>query len=431
MLRRARSVLVAVSGGADSLTALLVLQAMGARAGFSVTACHFDHQLRPESRAGLEWVRAFCDARRIPCLSGEGDVAEAARRSGRGIEDAARQMRYQFLSFVAGQKQMDAIVTGHTSTDQVETVMLRVLRGSGIRGLRGMLPVSDVPGGPQRLLRPLLCATRTDTEAYCAEAGITPLADRSNTDSRYARNRLRLETLPALRALNPSLDAALLGIAASARDAFAGIEREAFALRPEVRGPVGAIYALDALAALQPEARTLVVEREAAFYRLGVEVNRTRVQNLGSTLRAKSGRVAFGATVVEVSCGRVRIGPSLESERLEPRILNVPGATVAGPYRVTVRADDGGPARLDLERVSGAMRVRSLAHGDRIRWHGLDRKVNDALATLRIPSWERAGAVAIADATAVHAVFLASTVITADVHSPDPWSVAVETSPPR
>ncbi len=417
MFRGSRRVLAAVSGGPDSVATLLVLLALRERMSFDVSVAHFDHQLRADSCADLAWVRDLCARLDVPFFSGEGDVARAAAEQGAGVEDAARRMRYGFLAFVAGKEGADTIATGHTADDQAETVVMRIVRGTGIRGLRGMLPVGDVPGGggAQRLVRPLLELHRGDTLRICAEAGIDPLHDPSNDDPRYTRNRVRHETLAALRAVNPDVADALIGLAASARELFEGVEKQSYGVQPRERLPIGAIFEAPKFAALPNEALVLVVEREASFFKREPDVNRTRVENLRAVLTSGSGEVAFGDIVVEVSCGQARLGPPLlEGEPFEERLLNVPGVTLAGPWRVTVATEPlavvegAGYARVDGTALKGALRVRPLVPGDRICLNGMGRKVSDVLVNEKVPAWERLGLIAISDSTVVHALIGAS-----------------------
>ena len=436
LFRRVSKLLVAVSGGPDSLALLLVLRELRAEFDFQIEACHFDHQLRPESSSDRDRVRAICEGLGVGCVTGEGDVRSVAAQNRASIEETARTMRYQFLAFVAAKERCDAIATGHTADDQAETVLMRIIRGSGVRGIRGMLPSSGVPGAPsQRLIRPLLCVGRPETAAICAEAGLEPLVDKSNDDVSFARNRVRHETLLALRAVNPSIDRALRGLASSAREVFEGVERESMAVQPRERTAIGAIFATEPFAALQDEARTLVIEREAAFHHLEPEVNRTRVENLKAILRRGTGEVLFGDTLVEVSCGSVRVGPPLEAaESFEAKVLNVPGTTIAGPWRVDLRTEPlpgALAAEIDSRAIRGTLRVRQLAADDRMSFRGIQRRVHDVLANEKVPRWERHGAVAVADSEKVLALFTASGVIADKAASADCWHVRVGHAPAR
>ena len=427
MFRRTRRVMVAFSGGPDSLACLLLVREIGRRDEFGVVAAHFDHQLRPESARDLERARAICVELGVECVTGEGDVGAVAREQHMGIEETARRMRYQFLSFVAGKESADCLVTGHTADDQAETVLMRVIRGTGIRGLRGMAPVAGIPGASaQRLVRPLLCLRRDETRALCVEAGIEPIRDESNEDSRYTRNQLRLTTLPALRQLNPSVDSALVHLAESARQVFEGIERQALDLRPLARGPIGTTYPTRDVSGLPTEALTLVIEREAAFAKSEVSIGRSRLLDLRDVLARGTGLVAFGPCVVEVSCGQVRIGPRLEDvATFEAKVLDVPGSTAAGPWWVDVSTDSFGATpdaiafAIGNGTYRGLLRVRQVQPGDRIRLHGLRRRVSDVLINRKVPRWERPGAVAVADADGLVALAGAFGVIADEVSDAD------------
>jgi tRNA(Ile)-lysidine synthase len=274
-----------------------------------------------------------------------------------------------------------------------------------------MLPSSGVPEAPaQRLIRPLLTLTRTETVEVCRRAGIEPLADASNEDVTILRNRLRRETLPALREINPSVERALTGLAASARELFEATERESYSAQPASRGAVGSMFPLEPLARLSNEALTLVIEREAAFASLSSEVNRTRLRDAREVLRRGTGKVQFGEAVLEASAGMTRIGPVLSHDEFEGKVLNVPGATIVGPWRVEVATSplpeqkDAQLFALDREGVRGVLRGRPLAAGDRMTYHGIRRKVADVFANEKVPAWERRESIAIADGNGVLAV---------------------------
>ena len=214
------TVVVAVSGGADSLCLLHVLRALQPEHGAQLHVAHLDHRFRGEEAA--------CEARAVAGLAQDWglactveavDVPALMAREGLSAEEAGRQARYRFLAHVAARVGARAIALGHTADDQVETVLAHLLRGSGPLGLRGMRPVSPpapwmveglAPSVPLRLVRPLLEVTRGETEAYCAALGLNPARDPWNEDRRFQRVRLRREVIPLLETLNPQVREALL-----------------------------------------------------------------------------------------------------------------------------------------------------------------------------------------------------------------------------
>ncbi len=411
LFRRVERILVAVSGGPDSVALLLTLIELRAKYGYEVIVCSFDHQLRDDSVDDLNFVRELCLGLGVACKTGEGDVRDMARRSKIGIEEAARTTRYQFLGFVAANERADCIATGHTADDQAETVLMNVVRGSGVRGIRGMLPSAPVPGSPgQRLIRPLLVASREQTVAICAEAGISPRLDASNFDQRYRRNQIRESVMDELAAINPSINLALTRLAANAREAFRPIERQADLVVPVERGPFGSVFVTEKLAALPSEGVALI-EREAAFYGADFAVNHTILANAKAVLAKGSGLVNFGAAVLEASCGLTRISPPvLPSDEIPSAVLNVPGATRAGAWRIDVRTEPfpagsvSASAAIDAASMKGALRVRPIAAGDKMRHRGKTKLLSDVLTAERVPIWERKTMLALADSQAVLAV---------------------------
>ena len=420
MFRRTNVILAAVSGGADSLALLLVLRELKQQFGFDVIASHFDHKLRDTSAADMERVRDICADLGVECFTGEGDVRDVAAAPAQ-LALRKRRGRCATSSSPSSPARSTRIVsrpaTPPTTRRRPCSCAWCAAAASAESAACSPSPASPVrrPNGSFARSCPCDAPTRS---AICAEAGIEPLADPSNADVSFARNRLRHETLPVLRALNPSVDAALLRLASSARELFADVERQSLGVQPVARLPVGSVFSLPAFAALPAEARTLVIEREAAFAKTSFEVNATRVENLDAAIAAGSGEAHFGESVVEVSCGRVRIGPPLgEAESFEPRVLNVPGITVAGPWRIAVSTDPPPPdagaltAAIDASAIKGVLRARLVGRGDRIRYHGQARKVADVLSNAKVPRWERLGMVAAVDAEGVVALFGSNGVI--------------------
>ena len=221
LLPRGGTVLCAVSGGADSVYLLHRLALLRApfACDFTLVAAHYNHRLRgAESDRDEAFVRRFVEGLVPPgsvhtwcwdhqeapeppvrLIVGGGDVAAEAKRRGQGIEETAREMRYAFLYETARAVGADVIATAHTADDNLETILLHLVRGSGLQGLTGIAPKQGM------VVRPLLSTTRREIEDYLRLYGIPHMEDSSNADERYARNRMRRQVIPLLEGFNPAL----------------------------------------------------------------------------------------------------------------------------------------------------------------------------------------------------------------------------------
>jgi tRNA(Ile)-lysidine synthetase-like protein len=217
------AIILGVSGGADSLAMLHLFAESRQAFGVQPHVLHVDHCIRgEEAHADACFVASTCQAWNIPCRIETIDVPVLAAERKIALEEAARLARYTALGKEAARLGASTIAVAHNADDQAETVLMHLLRGSGLNGLRGMLPLSPLSdyhlleplSQNIRLLRPLLNVPRIDIEAYCAEQGLIPRFDRSNLDTTYFRNRLRHEIIPMLEAINPSLRS-MLGRTAS------------------------------------------------------------------------------------------------------------------------------------------------------------------------------------------------------------------------
>jgi tRNA(Ile)-lysidine synthase len=196
--------IVAVSGGADSLALLHALAHLRPIYPLVLTAATLNHGLRPEAAEEVAFVQQMASGWNVPCVVGHVELPVV------GIEAAARKARYNFLAEVAETTNSPYIVTAHQADDQTETILMHLIRGSGIQGLIGMSMSAPLPCHPEYILcRPLLPFSRASIESYCAEYGLEPRKDSSNFDMKYRRNAIRHEIVPRLRQLNPQIDTAL------------------------------------------------------------------------------------------------------------------------------------------------------------------------------------------------------------------------------
>lgn len=207
-----RPLVMGVSGGPDSLALLHIL---GELLDHSlVTVGHLDHDLRPEAAAEAQRLAQLAAYWQMPFYQDQVDVAALARARGWSVEEAGRQARYAFLAGLARRVGAEHVVVGHHAGDQAETILLHLLRGSGLGGLRGMTAVAPLPTAPDlTLLRPLLTTTREEIEAYCVAQHLRPFSDDSNLDTGYARNRVRHDLLPELLTYNPQINRQLRQLA--------------------------------------------------------------------------------------------------------------------------------------------------------------------------------------------------------------------------
>lgn len=194
--------LCGLSGGADSVALVLVLREMG----FEVVGLHCNFQLRgAESERDERFVHEFCAAEGVQLLTTRFDTLAEAEAHGESIEMAARRLRYAWFAEVADAGEgRSAVCVAHHADDNVETMLLNLVRGAGLHGLTGMQVENDLG-----ILRPLLTSTRQEIEAYLSERGQTFIVDSTNADVQYRRNKIRHEVLPLLRTLNPSIDRTL------------------------------------------------------------------------------------------------------------------------------------------------------------------------------------------------------------------------------
>ena len=387
-------VLCAVSGGADSMYLLSRLLELAPARGFTVLCAHFDHGMRESSKQDAAFVADWCAARGVPCFVGRGGVS--------GGEAEARAARYAFLNACADEHGCRWILTAHTADDHAETMLLQLARGTGLRGLGGIAPVSG------RLLRPMLDVTRDEVEAYLAANGIPHAEDPTNASDAYARNRIRRHVMPALRSVNEAFALHTVRTAALLR------EDEAFlaSLAAEFLQRQGTAPEIAALRNLARPVRARVFQQLA-----GTPLQQCHIEALHALCdgtEAAEAALPGGKRIVREG-GRLRLaGP--EPEPWQEQTLH-PGASLTGPggARISLTVPELGVEihntltsfYFKSTEIRGKLMVTPPKAGDRIRLagRGCTKKLSDLFAETGVPRSERGSIAVLRDDAGVAAVF--------------------------
>jgi tRNA(Ile)-lysidine synthase len=413
LLSRGEKLVVAVSGGPDSVCLLYILADLRQELGIELHVAHLNHCLRgKDSEADADYVAGLARRRGLPATVESKDVKDYRNRRHISLEEAAREVRYEFLAEVAKNTGAARVAVGHTADDHIETILMHLLRGSGTGGLRGLRPFTAY--GDLVIIRPLLELSRRDTTAYCRQHRLRPRRDVSNESLEPFRNRIRHDLLPELRRYNPQIAEALLRTAAIAADDLEYIESEAVRLWSRVACQEKGAVIIDkkAFAALPAALQRYLLRRaieavrgslkdiesghiEAILKALGKPAGKAIGLPSGLNFTIESDRYVLAADSL-VLCPF----PILENE-VE---LNIPGRTGLPGWDIEAKVisrnefkeekntDSGLTAYFDLKRTGKRLTVRSRRPGDRFQPLGLGqpKKLNRFMIDARMPrSWRR------------------------------------------
>ncbi len=409
MLIAGETVVVAVSGGPDSTALVHAMAALGREMGWSLHVAHLNHGLRQEAAEEAAFVAAMSQALGLAHHAESADVRSLAAREGFSLEDAARRIRYEFLTRIAKEVGASAIATGHTLDDQAETVLLRLLRGSGLDGLAGIPPVRR--GDAVRIVRPMLEATRAEVLAYLKEIGAGWREDPSNQNRDILRNRIRMVLLPALEGYNPDVRRTLARVAGLLRDE-AEVLRSLAApgIAEALSGDSGSVRVSRTPFARLPAALQRRALREAVR-RVRGNLNGVRFVHIeGARQLVLAGEVGAwlplpgGVRVTRVSGGAEVAVPTPTRVPSVYR-LPVPGDVVALDFGVHVSAETIAADQLhvhvetlpntvlmDADVITGDLVVRGPKSGDRFAPWGMGGRtklVADYLRDEGVPRYRR------------------------------------------
>jgi tRNA(Ile)-lysidine synthase len=396
---------VAVSGGADSVFLLHALRELAPRMDLQLSVIHIEHGIRgAESIADSEFVAQLARSFELPLHIQQANVPAIDGN----LEEAARNVRQAFYAELIAAAAVDRVATGHTRSDQAETVLYRVLRGSGLTGLSGILPVTR-----EGLARPLLEIDRSEIETWLRERNLVWREDQTNQDRTYARNRLRYDVLPALRRdFNPQLDAALANLATLARDEETYWESELLPRQSPIPNPQPQVIAVRDLASVPPAlARRRVRQAVALAKGNHRSIDFAHVERVLEMARLQDGHDRFQVPGLDVcrSFDLIRLAPAGETDenRDFSFAVQVPGSVELprSLTRITLQLLEKEAAvrpcatvvdELDWQRFRGgrgapSLELRNWRPGDQYRRVGQSKpeKIKFFFQEARIPLWER------------------------------------------
>ncbi len=394
MLAGGETVLVAVSGGADSVALLHLLLSLAPAWQLRLHALHVDHQLRANSAADADFVKKLGSR-----LGVRVDVATVAVDRQGSLEAAARAARYAALEECAARVGAERIAVGHTADDQAETVLMRLVQGAGVRGLSGIPPVR----GP--IIRPLIELRRSALETELKRAGLSWVEDETNRDPKLLRNRIRHELLPLLSdSYNPEVAAALVRMASLARETVRALDQTAGDEldRLTVWSDRGATLRLEALRALPRLVAAEVLRQVAGRLGSRAPLRAWAHRGLKRVVAIPAPRRPFrlGGVTVEVSGALARLATA-PLPTLVTRAVAVPGRTELPEIGQALEARLVGadayaiprePSRVafDADDLVEPLVVRARRRGERfVAFGGAERRLKTLLIEAKVPRWDR------------------------------------------
>jgi tRNA(Ile)-lysidine synthase len=413
LVSASEKLVVAVSGGADSVCLLHILIKLKAQLKIELHMAHLNHQLRDaESEADAEYVSDLAQKLGIPATIERRDVKAYQKKMRLSPEEAAREVRYRFLTDVAKTTGAKRVVVGHTQDDHIETILMHLIRGAGTRGMRGLQPATEWPSKDGKLIviRPLLEISHQETEDYCRRHRLTPRLDASNLSLSPLRNRVRQQLLPLLQSYNPGIAEALLRTGRIAGDDIDFLDRETARLWAKVARQEGKAIILD-----RPKLDRLPPTLQRYLLRTGAErllgsardIEMRHIEEMMALLARPAGKRLSLPGGLIFSTSYDNYGLTLDLATLSPlpelvgeNKLNIPGQTrlsgwhikaeIIEPQEMTEKDDF--TAHLDLSKTGDKLTVRARKQGDRFQPLGLSlpKKLGEFMIDARIPqNWRK------------------------------------------
>lgn len=363
---RGKTVAVGVSGGADSMALLHVLIELKDELDIKIVVCHVNHGIRGESADRDEkFVVKACERLGVDCRVLKADVPDLAEKRHIGIEECGRKIRYDFFNSVGGNV---VIATAHTLSDRCETLLLNIARGASVKGL------CSIPAVRGNIVRPLIDCTRDDIELYCAENSIEYVTDETNFDDIYSRNRIRLNVIPELKKLNPSVEKSFMRLISNAEEESEFLNDFSLEIIEKIRtdGGYDAKQLKDRHIAIRKRVIFEIINSETGLIPEAVHVGQIdKILGGGRT-------EIIGDTIVEVKNGILVINPKSEKiEDWECEFDLSEAETPFGKIKAEIIHKKNLPSKhfvhnkvLDYDSIVGHAVLRNRRPGDKIKLAG-------------------------------------------------------------
>lgn len=363
---RGKTVAVGVSGGADSMALLHVLIELKDELDIKIVVCHVNHGIRGESAdRDEEFVVKACERLGVDCRVLKADVPDLAEKRHIGIEECGRKIRYDFFNSVGGNV---VIATAHTLSDRCETLLLNIARGASVKGL------CSIPAVRGNIVRPLIDCTRDDIELYCAENSIEYVTDETNFDDIYSRNRIRLNVIPELKKLNPSVEKSFMRLISNAEEESEFLNDFSLEIIEKIRtdGGYDAKHLKDRHIAIRKRVIFEIINSET-----GLIPEAVHVEQIDKILGGGRTEI-IGDTIVEVKNGILVINPKSEKiEDWECEFDLSEAETPFGKIKAEIIHKKNLPSKhfvhnkvLDYDSIVGHAVLRNRRPGDKIKLAG-------------------------------------------------------------
>lgn len=356
LLENGKTVTVALSGGADSMALLYSLLSLKEKLGIKVNAAHLNHLIRgEEALRDEEFVKRKCKELGVELFCEKADIPAIAKAEGLSTELAARKVRYEFLERVA----KGVIATAHTASDNLETVLFNIARGTALDGLCG------IPAKRGKIIRPLLLCCRADVEEYCEKNGIDYVTDSTNLEDCYTRNKIRHNAVPVMKEINPSVENAVLRMATSLKEDADFLDSEAGKYRQKFTDSYGEL-AVNELKVLHKSLQTRIIRDYIKNVKPQAELEKIHIEAVIALMNNGGKTNLPPKLIAEVKNGKLSVFEKKVSQKKE--------------FEVEINQTDYGFLKntqkinnlllnnsLDCDRIKGKLVVRTRIAGDSIR----------------------------------------------------------------